>query len=74
MYSIRAWYLPKETIFTEGKTYALLSVTFLELDGPYPPYGYADLPLDTLPLEPDLHESYIPDMTYDARQTFPEPL
>ncbi|XP_077413747.1 junction plakoglobin a-like isoform X1 [Vanacampus margaritifer] len=53
-----------------------LESTYLadELDGPYPPYGYTDLPLDTLPLDPDLHESYIPDMTYDARQTYPEPL
>lgn len=45
-----------------------------ELDGSYPPYGYADLPLDTLPLDPDLHETYIPDMTYDPRQAYPEPL
>lgn len=51
-----------------------MSVCISELDGSYPPYGYADLPLDTLPLDPDLHESYIPDMTYDPRQTYPEPL
>ncbi|CAI5682427.1 unnamed protein product [Oreochromis niloticus] len=53
-----------------------LEPTYLpdELDGSYPPYGYADLPLDTLPLDPDLHEPYIPDMTYDPRQTYPEPL
>ncbi|KAI3360267.1 hypothetical protein L3Q82_014580, partial [Scortum barcoo] len=53
-----------------------LEPTYLpdELDGSYPPYGYADLPLDTLPLDPDLHEPYIPDMTYDPRQAYPEPL
>ncbi|XP_063327112.1 junction plakoglobin isoform X1 [Pelmatolapia mariae] len=53
-----------------------LEPTYLpdELDDSYPPYGYADLPLDTLPLDPDLHEPYIPDMTYDPRQTYPEPL
>ncbi|KAI9534194.1 hypothetical protein NQZ68_016913 [Dissostichus eleginoides] len=45
-----------------------------ELDGPYPPYGYADMPLESLPLDPDLHETYIPDMTYDPRQAYPEPL
>lgn len=53
-----------------------LEPTYLsdELDGPYPPYGYADIPLDSLPLDPDLHETYIPDMTYDPRQAYPEPL
>ncbi|GLD61198.1 junction plakoglobin-like protein [Lates japonicus] len=53
-----------------------LEPTYLadELDGSYPPYGYTDLPLDTLPLDPDLHEPYIPDMTYDPRQAYPEPL
>ncbi|XP_053195261.1 junction plakoglobin-like [Scomber japonicus] len=53
-----------------------LEPTYLadELDGSYPPYGYADLPLDTMPLDPDLHEPYIPDMTYDPRQAYPEPL
>ncbi|XP_069566003.1 junction plakoglobin-like isoform X1 [Brachyistius frenatus] len=53
-----------------------LEPTYLadDLDGHYPPYGYADLPLDTLPLDPDLHEAYIPDMTYDPRQAYPEPL
>lgn len=45
-----------------------------ELDASYPPYGYAELPLDTLPLDPELHETYIPDMTYDPRQAYPEPL
>lgn len=45
-----------------------------ELDATYPAYAYADLPLDTLPLDPDLHEPYIPDMTYDPRQAYPEPL
>lgn len=45
-----------------------------ELEGSYPPYGYADMPLDTLPLDPDLPEPYIPDMTYDPRQAYPEPL
>lgn len=45
-----------------------------ELDASYPPYGYAELPLDTLPLDPELHEAYIPDMTYDPRQAYPEPL
>uniref|UniRef100_H3CXY0 Junction plakoglobin n=1 Tax=Tetraodon nigroviridis TaxID=99883 RepID=H3CXY0_TETNG len=49
-----------------------------ELDASYPPYGYAELPLDTLPLDPELHEAYIPDMTYDptlrpvfSREQFP---
>ncbi|TKS92468.1 Junction plakoglobin [Collichthys lucidus] len=53
-----------------------LEPTYLadELDGSYQPYGYADLPLDTMPLDPDLHEPYIPDMTYDPRQAYPEPL
>ncbi|KAK1876668.1 putative nuclear hormone receptor HR3, partial [Dissostichus eleginoides] len=53
-----------------------LEPTYLsdELDGPYPPYGYADMPLESLPLDPDLHETYIPDMTYDPRQAYPEPL
>ena len=54
------------------KKNGVLSVS--ELDGSYPAYGYADLPLDTLPLDPDLHETYIPDMTYDPRQAYPEPL
>lgn len=45
-----------------------------ELDATYPAYAYADLPLDMLPLDPDLHETYIPDMTYDPRQAYPEPL
>lgn len=45
-----------------------------ELDGSFPAYGYADLPLDTLPLDPDFHDPYIPDMTYDPRQAYPEPL
>ncbi|KAG7274817.1 hypothetical protein CRUP_010314, partial [Coryphaenoides rupestris] len=45
-----------------------------ELDGAYPPYGYTDLPLDTLPLDPELHESYMPEMTYDPRHPYPEPL
>ncbi|CAL8272724.1 unnamed protein product [Lota lota] len=45
-----------------------------ELDGSYPTYGYTDLPLDTLPLDPDLHETYMPDMTYDPRHPYPEPL
>ncbi|KAJ4932445.1 hypothetical protein JOQ06_010867 [Pogonophryne albipinna] len=49
-------------------------IELFELDGPYPPYGYADMPLDSLPLDPDLHETYIPDMTYDPRQAYPEPL
>lgn len=45
-----------------------------ELDASYPSYGYTELPLDTLPLDPELHEAYIPDMTYDPRQAYPEPL
>ncbi|KAM7386256.1 hypothetical protein PAMA_009070 [Pampus argenteus] len=45
-----------------------------DLDGSYPPYGYTDLPLDTLPLDPDLHDPYIADMTYDQRLAYPEPL
>ncbi|XP_061829790.1 junction plakoglobin-like isoform X1 [Nerophis lumbriciformis] len=45
-----------------------------ELDGAYPPYGYAELPLDTLPLDPDLHETYMPEMSHDPRQAYPEPL
>lgn len=51
-----------------------VSLCVSELDGSYPPYGYADLPLDTLPLDPDLHNPYIPDITYDPRQAYPEPL
>ena len=45
-----------------------------DLDGVYPAYGYPDLPLDALPLDPELHEHYMPDMTYDPRQPYPEPL
>ncbi|XP_062388449.1 junction plakoglobin [Sardina pilchardus] len=45
-----------------------------ELDGAYPPYGYADIPMDGLPLDAELHEAYMPDMTYDPRQAYPEPL
>ncbi|XP_068192116.1 junction plakoglobin-like [Antennarius striatus] len=53
-----------------------LEPTYLadDLNGSYHPYGYADLTLDTLPLDPDLHDPYMSDMTYDPRQAYPEPL
>ncbi|XP_029365107.1 junction plakoglobin-like isoform X2 [Echeneis naucrates] len=53
-----------------------LEQTYLadELDASYPRYGYTELPLDSLPIDRDLHEPYIPDMTYNPSQAYPEPL
>ncbi|KAG9279473.1 junction plakoglobin isoform X2 [Astyanax mexicanus] len=45
-----------------------------DLDGAYPPYGYPDIPMDGLPLDPEIHEQYMPEMTFDPRQVYPEPL
>lgn len=45
-----------------------------DLDAVYPPYGYSDLPMDGLPLDAELHEQYMPEMTYDPRQVYPNPL
>ncbi|CAB1341602.1 unnamed protein product [Coregonus sp. 'balchen'] len=45
-----------------------------ELDGAYPPYGYSDLAMDGMPLEAEMHEQYMPEMAYDPRQAYPEPL
>lgn len=49
-------------------------MTDVELDGAYPPYGYADIAMDGLPLDAELHEAYMPEMAYDPRQPYPEPL
>uniref|UniRef100_A0A8C7D397 Junction plakoglobin n=1 Tax=Oncorhynchus kisutch TaxID=8019 RepID=A0A8C7D397_ONCKI len=45
-----------------------------ELDGGYPPYGYSDLGMGGMPLEAEMHEQYMPEMAYDPRQAYPEPL
>ncbi|KAK7938840.1 hypothetical protein WMY93_002166 [Mugilogobius chulae] len=45
-----------------------------EVTVPYTSYGYTDLPLDSLPLDPDLQEPYLPDLTFDPCQAFPQPL
>ncbi|XP_017571684.1 junction plakoglobin [Pygocentrus nattereri] len=45
-----------------------------DLDAAYPPYGYPDLPMDGLPLDPEIHEQFMPEMTFDSRQVYPEPL
>eukprot|EP00063_Salmo_salar_P084979 XP_014059814.1 PREDICTED: junction plakoglobin-like [Salmo salar] len=45
-----------------------------ELDGGYPPYIYSDLGVDGMPLEAEMHEQYMPEMAYDPRQAYPEPL
>ncbi|KAI4884849.1 hypothetical protein NFI96_022867 [Prochilodus magdalenae] len=45
-----------------------------DLDAAYPPYGYPDLPMDGLPLDPEIHEQFMPEMTFDPRQVYPEPL
>ncbi|XP_072531845.1 junction plakoglobin [Salminus brasiliensis] len=45
-----------------------------DLDGAYPSYGYPDIPIDGLPLDPEIHEQYMPEMTFDPRQVYPEPL
>ncbi|XP_052430062.1 junction plakoglobin [Carassius gibelio] len=45
-----------------------------DLDAVYPPYGYSDLHMDGLPLDAELHEQYMPEMTYDPRQVYPNPL
>ncbi|XP_067281995.1 junction plakoglobin [Pseudorasbora parva] len=45
-----------------------------DLDAVYPPYGYSDIHMDGLPLDAELHEQYMPEMTYDPRQVYPNPL
>ncbi|XP_036421693.1 junction plakoglobin isoform X2 [Colossoma macropomum] len=45
-----------------------------DLDAAYPPYGYPDLPIDGLPLDPEIHEQFMPEMSFDPRQVYPEPL
>ncbi|KAM9493908.1 junction plakoglobin-like isoform 2-T3 [Clarias gariepinus] len=37
-------------------------------------YVYSDLPVDALPLDPDVHEPYVPEMAFDPRHVYPEPL
>ncbi|XP_055008663.1 junction plakoglobin [Boleophthalmus pectinirostris] len=48
-----------------------LEPTYLaeEVAVPYPTYGYTDMPLD-----PDLQEPYLPDLTFDPCQAYPQPL
>ncbi|XP_033826793.1 junction plakoglobin-like [Periophthalmus magnuspinnatus] len=48
-----------------------LEPTYLaeEVAVPYPTYGYTDVPLD-----PDLQEPYLPDLTFDPCQAYPQPL
>lgn len=55
---------------------SLISLSLLssELDGGYPPYIYSDLGVDGMPLEAEMHEQYMPEMVYDPRQAYPEPL
>ncbi|XP_053531280.1 junction plakoglobin [Ictalurus punctatus] len=37
-------------------------------------YVYSDLPVDALPLDTDVHEPYMSEMTFDPRHVYPEPL
>lgn len=37
-------------------------------------YVYSDLPVDALPLDTDVHEPYVSEMTFDPRHVYPEPL
>ncbi|CAL1607072.1 unnamed protein product [Knipowitschia caucasica] len=48
-----------------------LEPTYLAEEVPvsYPSYGYSELPLD-----PDLQEPYLPDLSYEPCQTYPQPL
>lgn len=45
-----------------------------EVAVPYPSYGYSDMPLDNLPLDPHLQEPYLPDLSFDPCQAYPQPL
>ncbi|TRY94773.1 hypothetical protein DNTS_035651, partial [Danionella cerebrum] len=44
-----------------------------DLDVVYPAYAYSDLAMDGLPLDAELHETYLPEM-YDPRQVYPNAL
>ncbi|KAK3506412.1 hypothetical protein QTP70_028107, partial [Hemibagrus guttatus] len=65
-----------ELIDAEGASAPLMELlhsTNEGIEGVSSLYVYSDLPVNALPLDPDVHGPYVSDMTFDPRHVYPEP-